>query len=55
MREDGRDRQTIRTWYSDGQHNFTSIDHVDKTEPLAWVSDALAGIWISIVLGRDGG
>jgi len=54
-REDDRDRQTIRTWYRDGQHNFTSIDHVDKTEPLAWISDALAGIWTSIVLGRDGG
>lgn len=53
--EDNRDRQEIRTWFRNSDYRLTGIEHVAKDEPLTWVSDALAGVWSDVVLGRGEG
>lgn len=54
-RENDRDRQQIRSWFRDRRLQFAGIEHVEKTEPLAWMPDAVAGIWSDVVLGRGNG
>jgi hypothetical protein len=53
--EDERDRRDLRNWSRTHHHQFPAVEHVLKSEPLAWVSDALAGIWTDAVLGRGDG
>jgi hypothetical protein len=50
--EDNRDKQEIRSWFRSSSFRFSSIEHVPKSEPLAWLSDALSGMWTDIVLER---
>lgn len=54
-RENDWDRQQIRSWFRDRRLQFAGIEHVEKAEPLAWMPDAVAGIWSDVVLGRGSG
>lgn len=54
-RENERDRSEVRDWFRTSPHRFRGIEHVAKTEPLAWMPDAIAGIWSDAVLGRGEG
>ena len=54
-RENDRDRRDVRDWFRSSPHRFRGITHVAKTEPLAWMPDAIAGVWSDVVLGRGNG
>ena len=52
--EDSRDTKSIRNWYRDQQaFRCPQLAFVGKTEPVAWLADAAAGLWADALLGRD--
>jgi len=51
--EDDLDRREVRDWFRTSPHRFRGIEHVTKSEPLAWMPDTLAGVWADVV--RDQG
>lgn len=53
--EDDLDRREVRDWFRTSPHRFHGIEHVTKTEPLAWMPDTIAGIWADVVRGRGDG
>ena len=46
--EDDSDRREVRDWFRTSSHRFRGIEHVAKAEPLAWMPDAIAGIWADV-------
>jgi hypothetical protein len=50
--EDDSDRREVRDWFRTSPHRFRGIEHVAKTEPLAWIPDTIAGIWADVVRER---
>lgn len=53
--EDDLDRREVRDWFRTSPHRFRGIEHVTKSEPLAWMPDTLAGVWADVVRGQGDG
>ncbi len=53
--EDDLDRREVRDWFRTSPHRYRGIEHVTKSEPLAWMPDALAGVWADVVRGQGDG